>query len=387
MADIINNNIYGGAIIPSSFVFDFVHYGPYYNSYDENKVSNKDGLINNEDWESMAIGRHCLIKYCNYAFTTEERNAIEQGSEPSDKTSNEYLYYTCFKVDGDRSYDGLIVQKTKDGPLMIGYTNHGINTDDLAADIQSQVDSIRNKTDNAKITADSAKEMADKAINTLGYELNNEKSNTVDKRFNDITVAIGSPTDKDTTIYGSINSLNKEVSETLVVHINDFEGRTRWDAQQKEDKSWEGNVLKLSTQLPNENTREGTISIVDDNIYYGKKLLSRSSKFTEKKFSAGEGASAIKTDIAFGAYNKDEENNLFEIGNGSISETGNGTTQINAFAVGRDNTLKGVEGIVPQVQVEGTNGYSSPNVPVKICIGSTAPTSTENDITIWIKTK
>ena len=315
MADIINNNIYGGAIIPSSFVFDFVHYGSY------------KTLINNNDWKSMAIGRHCLIKYCNYAFTTEERNAIEQGSESSDKTSNEYLYYTCFKVDGNRSHDGLIVQKTENGPLMIGYTNHGLSTEyansQFAEDFKAALEGISNATDNL-----------DQAV----------------KAVDDLSEKIGTASDVDKTIYGRINQIEQDISDTntkvdsnsteiddlkeqvssvqntinqdLKQHINDFNSRTTWE---------EGVTLSLGTKLPEEDT-PGRLTVIGDNIYYNKQILSRSSWFNEAETAGAQ----------YGAF--------------------------------------------PQVQVEGITEKDLKNIPVKIYIGPNAPTSTEKDITIWIKT-
>lgn len=345
MADIINNNIYGGAIIPSSFVFDFVHYGPY------------NTLTGNDDWKSMTIGRHCLIKYCNYAFTTEERKHLESGirnpmagavlweirngdevvsyitlnGNPEDAKSLAYMgdrYNDCFKVDGNKSYDGLIVQKTKDGPLMIGYTNHGLSTEyadsQFARDFQDALDRI----DSAAYNLEQAVTNVNVLSNTIGTP-SDDSNETIYARIEQIETNI---TDTNTNVDSNktkiadleekVSSVEETIDQDLTQHITDFNNRTTWK---------EGETLSLGTVVPTEDT-PGRITVYGDNIYYNQQILSRDSWFNKAETAGAK----------YGAF--------------------------------------------PQVQVEGTDGYSSPNVPVKICIGSTAPVSTVNDITIWIKT-
>ena len=330
MANIIDNNIYGGAIIPSSFVFDFVHYGSY------------KTLINNEDWESMAIGRHCLIKYCNYAFTTEERKSIEENNYNDFNTDKKFenntislkdyadKYYACFKIDGNRSYDGLIVQKTKDGPLMIGYTNHGLSTEyansQFATDFQDALDRIDVATGSLGLAVTAVNDLS----NEIGSPSDNLEEKTIYGKINNIeqnisktNEQVGSNSTKITTLEEKVSSVEKTINEDLKKeHINDFNSRTTWE---------EGVTLSLGTVVPTENT-PGRLTVNDNNIYYNQQILSRDSWFNEAETAGAK----------YGAF--------------------------------------------PQVQVEGIAEKDLKDIPVKIYIGSTAPTSTEDDITIWIKT-
>ena len=317
MADIINNNIYGGAIIPSSFVFDFVHFGSY------------KTLTDNDDWNFMAIGRHCLIKYCNYAFTTEERKTIETGSEPSDKNSNEYLYYTCFVADSKRSYDGLIVQKTETGPLMIGYTNHGLSTEyadsQFATDFKTALNEISNATENLN----KAVETVDDLSEQIGTASDADKTiygriNQIEQNISNTNTKVDSNSTEIDNLEEQVSSINETINKDLAEHINDFNSRTTWK---------EGVTLSLGTELPkDEEDASGRLTVVDDNIYYNKQILSRNSWFNKAETAGAK----------YGAF--------------------------------------------PQIQVEGIKAEDLKNIPVKIYIGSTAPTSTEKDVTIWIKT-
>ena len=318
MADIINNNIYGGAIIPSSFVFDFVHYGSY------------STLNGNKDWESMAIGRHCLIKYCNYAFTTGERTELEsykpdaEGNKtyPIDATQQQKDYIDAFVADGNRSYDGLVVQKTKDGPLMIGYTNHGLSTEyadsQFAEDFKKALDGINNATRNL--------EKAVTDVNTLSEKMNetDETINQIEQDITDTNTKVESNSTEIETLKEQVSSVQNTINEDLTQHIEDFNSRTTWDEEK-------GITLSLGTELPKEDT-PGRLSVIGDNIYYNQQVLSRGSWFKEAETAGAK----------YGAF--------------------------------------------PQVWVDGVTEEELKNIPVKIYIGPNPPVSTVNDITIWIKT-
>lgn len=344
MADIINNNIYGGAIIPSSFVFDFVHYGSY------------KTLMDNNDWETMTIGRHCLIKYCNYAFTTEERIVIERGGK-GQGTDGKWFYmignsnYEGVLVDehsdayrkafdednsdidiitARRSYDGLIIQKTKDGPLMIGYTNHGLSTEyadsQFATDFQDALDRIDVATGNLGLAVTAVNDLSNE-IGSPSDDLEEKtiygKINNIEQNISKTNEQVGSNSTKITTLEEKVSSVEKTINEDLKEHIVDFNSRTTWDEEK-------GVTLSLGTELPEEDT-PGRLTVIGDNIYYNKQILSRDSWFNEAETAGAQ----------YGAF--------------------------------------------PQVQVEEIENLK--NIPVKIYIGSKPPVSTENDITIWIKTK
>lgn len=100
------SNIYGGAFwVGSSFIFDKIY--PNFNTL-QNSIKNENGVQSDDGVFAL---RYVLVKYCDTAFSHDERIAIEQNLENKPTTEDANKYYENYITDNNRSYDRKVFRK------------------------------------------------------------------------------------------------------------------------------------------------------------------------------------------------------------------------------------------------------------------------------------